>query len=39
MPALVIECKNANNDDAIALGVDQICLYCFRDRKAVPIAF
>jgi len=27
IPVLVIECKNANKDEAIALGVDQICRY------------
>ena len=27
IPVLVIECKNANKDEAIALGVDQIRRY------------
>ena len=27
IPVLVIECKNATKDEAIALGVDQICRY------------
>ena len=27
MPVLVIECKNANKDEAIALGVDQVRRY------------
>ncbi len=27
IPVLVIECKNASKDEAIALGVDQICRY------------
>ena len=27
IPVLVIECKNADKDEAIALGVDQICRY------------
>ena len=35
MPVLVIECKNANKDEAIALGVDQIRRYPPRNARVV----
>ncbi len=38
IPVLVIECKNANKDEAIALGVDQIRRYHLRDARAVRVA-
>jgi len=35
IPVLVIECKNAHKDEAIALGIDQIRRYHFETPEAM----